>query len=392
VHHLIRRSRIVCVTVVATMASLALVACGSSGSGSSGNATSLLTQTFSGTHTVSSGNLSFGLTITPSGSSSLTSPISLSFGGPFQSLGAGKLPKSNFAVTISAQGAKGTIGILSTGTAGYVTLQGTSYQLPAATFQKLESSFAQIASTPGASQGSTTGTFSKLGIHPLDWLENPAVVGSETVAGAATTHIRANVNVSSLLADLNTFLSKASSLGVTGAGKLPTSISSATRQKIAGEVQSPSFDVWTGTSDKTVRKLTIGLTVPVTGTLSTQLGGLSSAQIQLTMQYAQLNQPQTISAPTTVRPYSEFATQLKALLTSVQGVASTATSGAAGATSGTTGTSTAESTPTTITPATGATGATAGQSAKVKRYGQCLAAAHADVAKMQRCASLINGQ
>ncbi len=49
-----------------------------------------------------------------------------------------------------------------------------------------------------------------------------------------------------------------------------------TRNQIASEVKNPSFDVWTGKSDKTVRKLSIKLTMPVTGQISTLLGGLSS--------------------------------------------------------------------------------------------------------------------
>ena len=223
-------------------------------------------------------------------------PITLSFGGPFQSQGKGKLPKSNFVISFTAQGKTGSLGILSTGSAGYVTLQGTSYQLPASTFQKLESSFASLASSPGGSGGS--GALSKLGIDPLHWLTSPSVVGSENVGGADTTHIRAGVNVAALLTDLSTFLQKASSLGVSGAPKIPTGISAASRQRIAGAVKNPTFDVWTGTGDKTVRKLAIRLTLPITGQASTALGGLSAADIGLTMQYANLNQPQTIGAPT----------------------------------------------------------------------------------------------
>ena len=149
-----------------------------------------------------------------------------------------------------------------------MTLQGTSYQLPAATFQKLESSFSSWPPSPGASSGS--GTLAKLGIHPLDWLTNPSVVGTENVGGAQTTHIHAGVNVTALLNDLNTFLQKASSLGRVGHGQ-PESGHPAgrPRSKIAAEVKNPSFDIWTGTGDKTVRRLTIALTVPVTGKTST---------------------------------------------------------------------------------------------------------------------------
>ena len=148
-HHRFRGLRAGRTMLLAALASLTLAACGSSSSG--GDASTLLKQTFSGSHAVNSGNLNLSLTIVPSGSNTLTGPITLSFGGPFQSLGKGKLPASNFSISISALGKTGSLGILSTGKTGYVTLQGTSYQLPPATFQKLESSFAQIGASPGNS-------------------------------------------------------------------------------------------------------------------------------------------------------------------------------------------------------------------------------------------------
>ena len=101
--------------LAAAVAASALAACGSSSSGSSGNA-SALRQTFSGSHTVNSGDLSISLSINPAGSSTFKTPITLSFGGPFQSLGTGKLPKSNFTIAISALGHTGQLGIISTGT------------------------------------------------------------------------------------------------------------------------------------------------------------------------------------------------------------------------------------------------------------------------------------
>jgi hypothetical protein len=380
-HVRIRLSRALLGLLIAAVASLALSACGSSSSGS-GNAAALLKQTFTGSHAVKSGNLSFSLTVHPSGSTTLTGPISLTFGGPFQSLGTGKLPKSNFSISISAQGQTGTLGILSTGTAGYVSLQGTSYQLPTATFQKLESSFSQIASSPGG--GSNGGQLSQLGIHPLDWLIKPSVVGNESIGGSDTTHIKAEVNVSALLTDLNTFLGKASSLGISGSSSIPTSISASTRQKIAGEIQSPTFDVWTGKSDKTVRRLAVTVALPVSGSTSTALGGLRSAQIGLTLQYADLNLPQTIDAPTNVRPYSEFASKLKSFLTALQGSVASTSSGS--------GTTAAPPPTTSTTPAPTTTTGSTTATKKLQRYEACLQQANNDLAKAQKCAALINGQ
>ena len=371
-HHRIRSLRRAILPALVALTAVALAACGSSASSSStGDAQTLLKQTFSGTHKVSSGILNFSLSLNPVGSSTLKGPISLSLGGPFQSRGKGKLPESNFTIDVSALGRHGRLGIVSTGANAYFTLQGVAYQLPAADFQKLEQSFA------GGSTASGTGGLSKLGVEPLHWLTNPSVVGQETVGGASTTHIRASVNVAALLSDLTTVLRKAAASGAAGTTAIPTTIPQATRDKIASEIKNPTVDVWTGNSDHTLRKIAINLNVPVSGQISTVLGGLSSAGIGLTLQYASLNQPQTISAPTTVRPFTEFAAKLRGILQQVSGAFGGAGLG---------GTSTSSSSSGTTTSSGGA-----GGSANVQKYTKCIQQAAGDVTKMQKCASLIGG-
>ena len=54
-------------------------------SSSSADPNTLLKQTFSGSHKVNSGDLNLTPDDRPSGSSMLSGPITLSFGGPFQS-------------------------------------------------------------------------------------------------------------------------------------------------------------------------------------------------------------------------------------------------------------------------------------------------------------------
>lgn len=363
------------IALAALAAAVAVAACGSS---AGGNANQLLRQTFSGAHPVNSGNLSFSIRIQPSGSSTISGPVTISFGGPFQSLGKGKLPASDFNISLSADGRTGSLGILSTGTSGYVSLQGTSYKLPPTTFQQLESSFASLSASPGS--GSSGGTLSKLGINPLQWLKNASVVGHENVAGTDTTHIHAGVNVPALLRDLSTFLGKASSAS---GGKLPTSISPATQSRIAQEVRKPSFDVWTGSSDKTVRRMLIKLTLPVTGQISTLLGGLSSAAIAVTMQYADLNKPQTISAPTKVAPYSQFQAKLAAFLQELSALSGGAT-GSTGS-SGSSGSGSSGSAGSTGSGSSGSSGPSSGASA----YSRCIQQSGGDVTKMQRCAPLL---
>jgi hypothetical protein len=348
---------------------VALAACGSS---SGGDATSLLRQTFSGTHKYDSGNLNVNLTVTPSGSSTFSTPITFTIAGPFQSLGAGKPPQAAITLSVSALGRTGSLGFISTGDRGFVTLSGQAYELPAATFQKYASGLTGLTSSTGSGSGS--GLLGKLGVDPLKWVVHPTVAGTESVGGADTTHVTAAVNVAALLKDLNTLLAKGPSLGIGKGTPVPTGISPATQAKLSSQIKNPAVDVWTGNSDKTARKLAIKLTVPVSGQISQLLGGLSSAAIGLSMQYANLNQPQTISAPTNLRPYSEFTAKVRAFTQALGGALSS------GSTTGSAGTSTGSSTtaaPTTAAPA------------NVQSYTRCIQAAGSDVGKMQQCAGLL---
>jgi hypothetical protein len=377
-HQRIRGSRAFATLLLGALSSVALAACGSS---STADPSGLLKDTFAGSHKIDSGRIDFTLSINPSGSSTLTGPIKLSFGGPFRSGANGKLPQSDFNVSVSALGKSGSLGILSTGSNGYVRLLGTSYRLPAATFKKLQSSFSQIGSTSGNSS-----PLRKLGIRPLDWVKNPSVVGTENVGGVETTHIRAGVDRPAFLTDIDTFLKNTPSLGVTKTAGVANGLSAATRAQIAREIKNASLDVWTGKDDKTLRRLTIGVDLPVSGKTSTALGGMSSAAIGVSMQYADLNQPQTITAPRAVRPYSEFSSKIQALVQTLQGGAGSASIsnalGGSGSSSANGGSASAS----------GSGSALSGPSTSVKSYSRCITAAGNDIAKMQRCASLLNGR
>lgn len=358
--------------LLSLLAAGALAACGSAGGGSSGeSAQSLLQQTFGTGHTVKSGVIGIGVVVNPSGSSTVNGPVTLSLGGPFESRGSGHLPSSDFTISLSALGRHGSLSVISTGTNGYITLQGVSYRLPAADFTRLQSSFSGAAST---SKGQST--LSSLGIHPLNWLKNPTIVGTETVGGVTTTHIHAQVDVAALIPDLNALLAKTAKTA--GTTKLPSSISSATRAKIAAAFENPSVDTWTGRDDKALRKLTLHLTVPVSGQTSSLLGGLHSAGIAFTIQYSDLNQPQTITAPANVHPYSELAAKVQGLTSSLQG-----SLGGLGLGLGLgSGGSSSQS---------GSTGSSVPGASELQKYTKCLQQAAGDVKAMQKCQPLLSG-
>jgi hypothetical protein len=342
--------------LAAAVAAVALAACGGGG-GNSTQAQSLLRQAFKA-HPINSGNLTVALAVAPSGSQTLKNPIELNFGGPFQSLGTGRAPKSDFTLKLSAFGRSGTLGIISTGTKGYVTLQGTSYQLPAATFRQFESSLAPVT---------RSGSLGKLPkVNFLSWVQNPVVVGHETIAGTDTTHIHGGIGVGKVLSDLNKVIHKAPSAAASGLG---SGISSATIARIAGKVRNPTLDVWVGSSDHTMRKLALNFGVPVSGSVSTLFGGLRAAHVSLAVTYADINQPQTITAPSSAKPFTEFVSKVRGFLQGLQG-----TLGGSAPLSG-----------------GGSSGGGSASTPKLQRYTQCIQSAGSDVAKMQRCAAILNG-
>jgi hypothetical protein len=342
----------------------------SSGTGSAA-AHRLLAQTFDGHHGISSGVISLDLRVVPSGSSSIKGPIELAFGGPFVNKGAGKLPASDFTISISAEGHRGALQVISADGKGYITVSGQSYRMPASSYKSLESGLGSLASSGTASGAkSSQSAFSKLGIKPLDWLVHPKVVGSATVGGVATTHVRGGLDSTAMLQDLSKLLGNTSSLGVSAANSLPTSISAATQRSIARALGTPSFNVWTGTADKLIRKLAVSAVVPVTGATRTALGGMRSATVTLGFEYSRVNQPQTITVPTKTKPYSVFRTQFSTILEEIE--------------SGLVGGSTGSGSDT----GTGTTGATGG-TATDQKYTHCITAAAGDVAKMQKCSKLL---
>jgi len=365
-HHRVRGFGLAALAIAALVCSVS--ACASSGNrgAGSGDATKLLQQTFSGSHALRSGNLSFAATIDPTGSSTVTQPVVLRIAGPFQSLGKGKLPKADLTASISALGEHATLAILSTGTRGYVILDSTSYRLPAASFRQLESSFSQ--------RGAGSGGPASLGIDPLRWLVDPSVVGTADVGGVQTTHIHAGVNVAVLLDDITTLLRKESSLVAGSAGVLPSGIPAGTRSQLERTIRTPSVDVWTGNGDKTLRRLAIDVTVPVGGQASALLGGLRSAGIAIDLQYADVNQPQSIEAPASAQSYSAFETRIDPLIQAFEGALAGGLIG--GATTG----GIVIPSPSLPAPAS---------SARMQSYTRCVTAAGSDVAKVQRCTSLL---
>lgn len=211
-----------------------------------------------------------------------------------------------------------------------------------------------------------------LGLDPLSWLTNPTIVGNDvTVGGVETTRVHAGIDLNAMVTQILAAVhAHASALGH-GASKLPVSIP-ASDLALLGNVH-PTIDVYSGNADHTLRKLALDVSVPISGRLSRELGGITGAQIALSVEIDHLNAPQTITVPTTVAPFSAFVAKLHSILSGLRSMFGSGLGGILGAAS-----------------PSGSSGVSSSPATRVARYSRCVAAAGQRVVRLERCTALLS--
>jgi hypothetical protein len=351
-------------TVVLTLLALCagvLAACGGS-SGSSEDPQQVLTATFGGGKEVKSGRIAASIDLDAKGGN-LNGPVQLKLDGPFESQGVKQLPKFDLNLSLSGGGQTLSAGAVSTGTAGYLKFSGQTYAVPADLFSQFRKGFEQSQSQSGK-QGTT---LSSLGVDPLKWLDNPQNKGTEDIAGTESIHIASDVDVPAFLADLDTIVKRAGSLG---GGNVPSSITPQQRTAIQQAVKTATFDVWSGADDKILRKLELKLSFDVPQAQRQQAGGLESGDLRVTLQLSDIGKSQDVKVPTGAKPLSQLLSQLGGL-------------GGLGALGGGSGSSGSGS--------SGSGSSGSGSAGDLDAYATCLEDAGGDTKKAQECASLLNG-
>ncbi len=293
----------------------AVAGCG----GSSGESPrTLLADTFSApNHQISSGQLALSFEVSASGSSASTAPMSVRLSGPFESRSEGSLPRFALKLDLRAGGHTLDAGATATGSALYLQIAGSWFSTPASTYKSIEQSFAQA--TRRSSPEKVHSTFSSLGIEPARWMSNPSRVGTATVGGARTVHLSADVNVPAFLADVTKLSQAGNALGLGSPVSGGSAISPAAVDELAKSIRSAHVDVYTAQSDHTLRRLEV--TAAVTGTPQTRslLGGLSTAQVHVLIEFSDVNRPQTIAAPPSPKSASQLLPALQQLVGVLQG-------------------------------------------------------------------------
>lgn len=353
-------TRLLVLALVAVAAALAvgLAACGG---GSDKNAKALLRKAFS--RPIGSANITIDVNAKVDGVASLSQPIRVKLGGPYQSNGSKKLPSLNWDLSVSGGGQTFSAGVTTTGDNAFVNFQGTNYEVGRQAVAKYNQSLAQR--NP---QGKSN--LKRFGIDPINWVKDAHEEGDATVAGVSTTHVSAGLDVGRFFSDINKVLSKAraSVPGTTATQQLtPAQI-----DQIKKVIKDPKFDVYVGKADGKFRRVAIDLGFQVPDSAQASVRGVKGGNVSVSVELAGVGEPQTITAPTNVKPLAELTKQLGGL--GSLGTALGATGGAGAGSSG---------------GSAGGTGS-APNSQQYKKYAECLNKAKpSDVAAIQRCATLL---
>jgi hypothetical protein len=353
--------------VIAILVSAFVAACGGSSS-SSEDPQQALKETFNNPKKITSGKLNISLSADASGTQS--GNFTAQIDGPFQSSGdKTQLPELDLTAKVSGQGA-GTPsisfegGLVATKTDAFLEYQGQAYQIPSSLYQQYRSLYAQQAAAQASAGSNSSSVFKQLGIDPSTWLTNVSNEGTTDVGGVTTIHIAGDADIGKIVSDF----SKVAQSVPGATAQVPTG---AQLSQVEKSVKTAHVDVYTGEDDHLLRKLSIALDfAPPAGSSS----GISSLKFDLSFELDNVNEPQTITAPSNAKPLSDLAGQFGGLLGGLSGAGGT--SSLPGGSGGSLG---------------GGGSASAGSAASQK-YIQCALNAAGNQAAINKCAAEFLGK
>jgi hypothetical protein len=297
---------LVCALAVAVSVPVAVAGCGSSSSSNSEDPNQVLKETFNNPTKITSGNL--GIDLSGSAEGTQSGSLNATIDGPFQSDASNPdaFPQFDLTAKVSASGAGQSFnvdgGLITTKDNAYVEYQGQAYEVGTALFNRFQQSYQQAQSQAQAQgQQNASSIFDSLGIDPSTWLTNVSNEGTTDVDGTNTIHIHGDADVPKILSDIQKI---AQQTGGTAQSLTPSQI-----DQVQSAIKTASIDVYSGESDKLLRKLALTLTIEPPASTSS---GVSSVNVNFSVTLGSVNEPQTITAPSNTKPLRDLLHQFGA--------------------------------------------------------------------------------
>lgn len=375
-------------TAVLAACGLLLAACG--GGDDQEEVTKLLDRAFD--KSLQSADIDLDSTIRIRGVPQVERPIRIRAKGPYRSA-KDKPPEFDIDLKIGVDGGGASVdtGRISVGDRSYIKFQGGFYEVPRDQVEEANKEFQGGRERREKVRGP--------GVNPRAWIATTKDEGNEEVAGVETKHVSGQLDVKKMVADLNRFVSRAGkSLGAGAA--VPKPLPQSVLDKIAQVVRNPTFDVYVGTEDERIRRLSTNVQVTVPEADRQKVRGIEGGSLELTIEFRDVGKPQKIEAPPQSRPLSDLTKQLGgAGALGLGGALGTGQGGAGQGGAGQGGSAGTPQVPQQQTPQTpqtpqapqgGGSGGSGGDAETFQRYADCLDKADPqDTAALQRCSELL---
>jgi hypothetical protein len=301
---LIRIRTLVAVMAIALPIPAAVAGCGGGNGGNDEDPDQVLEQTFNNPEKITSGNLD--VSVSGSAEGEQGGDFNASISGPFQAD-----PKNDTAfpqldltadVSVSSGGPSFSFdgSLIATEDNAYVEYQDQAYELGTQAFAEFRRAYAASARQNQAQgQEDTDNVFSRFGVDPKTWLTNVSNEGTTDVDGTESIQIHGDADIAKIVADLQ---------------KIQEQTGGATQQltpeqidQLTSAVESASIDVYSGVDDHLLRKLAVTLSIAPPEETGAPV---SSVDVDFSVTLSDVNQPQTISAPSNPKPISDLLNQL----------------------------------------------------------------------------------
>jgi hypothetical protein len=296
------RIRVLSLAAVAVLGTGLAAGCGGGGDE---DPQQVLDETFNNDQSVNSGV--FDLSLSASAEGQEGGSIDASLGGPFEGdeNQSGEFPQFDLTASVSGEGGGQSIsfegGVIATTDQAFISYQDNTYEVPQQFFDQIKqaSEQAQQQAQAGGQDQDPGMVLDQLGIDPSTWLTNLENEGDEDVEGTETIHIHGDANVPDILEDLQGAAER------TGAGA--TAVPPDQIAQAEEAVDEASIDVYSGKEDRILRRLdlNLGLTPPQ------EVGAtVDSVEIEFSITLSDVNQEQTIEAPSGAQPFSALEQEL----------------------------------------------------------------------------------
>ena len=303
--------------VLALSVPAAIAGCGGGGEGSDEDPQEVIDATFNNDEQVSSGvlDLSFDASAGDQGS------FNASLTGPFQGDpdDPTAIPQLDLEATANGEGGGQNIdfggGLTITDDNLYVTYNDQAYEVGTDTFDQLKTSFESAASSQDTNSGDAAASFqegceqaveaqggdaSACDFELSGWFTDLSNDGTEDLDGTSVVHVSGSVDVGQMVSDL---------VGI--AQTVPNAsgqVDQAQIDQVTDAVSDASFDIYSGEDDDILRKLDVNVTIDPSAIGSTPVP-VDSVDFGLSVALSDVNEDQTIEAPSGAKPLDELLSQ-----------------------------------------------------------------------------------